>query len=154
MHYEHVDLGYNYRLSNLLAAVGRAQLAGLDRRLARRKAINDDYRAALGDLPGISFMPDAPYGHSNHWLTCILVDAAAAGATRDDIRLALEAHDIEARPTWKPLHLQPLLADAPTVGGDVASEIFGQGLCLPSGSSLSDLDLQRVVGTIRASLGA
>ena len=154
VHYEHVDLGYNYRLSNLLAALGRAQLAGLDRRLARRKAINDGYRAALGAFPGISFMPEAPYGHPNHWLTCILVDPKQSSASRDDIQVALEAQDIEARPTWKPLHLQPLLAHVPTLGGDVASGIFDQGLCLPSGSSLSDSDLQRVVDAITHTLAA
>ena len=116
-HYEHVELGFNYRLSNLLAALGRAQLRGLDRRIDRRRSIQARYRAALGDLPGITFMPVAAYGEPNWWLTCILVDPEAFGADREEIRLALEAADIESRPTWKPLHLQPVFAGAPTVGG-------------------------------------
>ena len=147
-HYEHIDLGFNYRLSNLLAALGVAQLRGLDRRMARRHAVNAAYRRALGAVPGISFMPRAAYGEPNDWLTCILVDADELGATPEDIRLALEAHDIESRPTWKPLHLQPLFAGAPVVGGAVSAGIFGRGLCLPSGSSLTDTDLERVVEVI------
>jgi len=147
-HYEHVDLGFNYRMSNLLAALGVAQLRGLDRRMARRHAVNEAYRRALGALPGIRFMPRAGYGEPNDWLTCILVDPDEYGATREDIRLALEENDIEARPTWKPLHLQPLFVEAPVVGGEVAARIFEQGLCLPSGSTLSDVDLERVVAVI------
>jgi len=147
-HYEHIDLGFNYRMSNLLAALGVAQLRGLDRRMARRRAINEAYRDALGALAGITFMPRANYGEPNNWLTCILVDPEVFGATPEQIRLALEAHDIEARPTWKPLHLQPLFADTPVVGGGVSAHIFEQGLCLPSGSSLSDADLGRVIGVV------
>jgi dTDP-4-amino-4,6-dideoxygalactose transaminase len=147
-HYEHVDLGFNYRMSNLLAALGVAQLRGLDRRLQRRHAINEAYRHALGSLPGITFMPRADYGEPNDWLTCILVDVEAYGATPEEIRLALEAQDIEARPTWKPLHLQRLFADTPVLGGGLAEGIFQRGLCLPSGSNLSDADLDRVVGVI------
>jgi len=149
VHYEHVDMGFNYRMSNLLAALGVAQLRGLDRRLARRRAINEAYRDALGDVPGIQFMPRAEYGEPNNWLTCITVDAEEFGATREDIRLALEEHDIEARPTWKPLHCQPLFAQTPVVGGTVAGHIFERGLCLPSGSTLDDRDLERVVAVIR-----
>jgi len=148
VHYEHVDLGFNYRMSNLLAALGVAQLRGLDRRVQRRRAINKAYREALASTPGISFMPYAPYGEPNGWLTCILVDPEGFGSSREDIRVALEAQDIEARPTWKPLHLQPLFAQTPVVGGAVAAGIFGQGLCLPSGSSLSDADLHRVVDVV------
>ena len=147
-HYEHVDLGFNYRMSNVLAALGVAQLRGLDRRLARRHAVNAAYRAALGDLPGVTFMPRARYGEPNDWLTCVLVDADGYGATREDIRLALEEHDIESRPTWKPLHLQALFRDAPVLGGAVAAGIFEKGLCLPSGSNLSDTDLERVVAIV------
>jgi dTDP-4-amino-4,6-dideoxygalactose transaminase len=147
-HYEHVDLGYNYRMSNLLAAIGVAQLHGLDRRVARRRAINKAYRAALRTTAGITFMPRADYGEPNDWLTCIEVDPDQFGTGREELRLALEAQDIEARPTWKPLHLQPLLADTPVLGGAVAARIFEQGLCLPSGSGLSDGDLARVVDVI------
>ncbi len=147
-HYEHVDMGFNYRMSNLLAALGVAQLHGLDRRMGRRHAVNAAYRRSLGGLPGIRFMPRAAYGEPNDWLTCILVDPAEFGSTREEIRVALEAHDIESRPTWKPLHLQPLFAGAPVLGGSVSARIFEHGLCLPSGSSLSDEDQQRVVELI------
>ncbi|MGD0381707.1 MAG: aminotransferase class I/II-fold pyridoxal phosphate-dependent enzyme [Acidimicrobiales bacterium] len=148
VHYEHVVMGFNYRMSNLLAALGVAQLRSLDRRMARRHAINASYRAALGAIPGIEFMPRADYGETNDWLTCITVDPHEFGATREDIRVALEAQDIESRPTWKPLHLQPLFAPTPVVGGAVSGHIFERGLCLPSGSSLRDADLERVVTVI------
>jgi len=147
-HYEHVDIGFNYRLSNLLAAIGRAQLRGLDRRVARRREINATYRAALAGLPGVEFMPIAPYGEPNCWLTCVLVDPDVFGSSREDIRLALEDRDIESRPTWKPLHLQPAFADAAVAGGAVSAAIFERGLCLPSGSSLSDADLDRIAATV------
>ena len=148
-HYEHVTLGYNYRLSNLLAALGRAQLAGLDSRVTRRKRINGCYREALGGLPGIEFMPVADYGEPNYWLTCVTVDPEASGTDRETIRLALETHDIEARPTWKPLHLQPVFAENEVLGGEVCARIFADGLCLPTGSALSDHDLDRVVTVVR-----
>jgi dTDP-4-amino-4,6-dideoxygalactose transaminase len=147
-HYEHTVLGFNYRLSNLLAALGRAQLRGLDSHLARRQRINRYYRDALAGLAGITFMPVADYGTPNHWLTCILIDPGRFGADREEVRLALEAEDIESRPTWKPLHLQPFFADAPVVGGAVAAGIFERGLCLPSGSALADGDLERIVRII------
>ena len=150
VHYEHVAVGFNYRMSNLLAAVGRGQLRGLDDRMARRRAINEHYRAALAALPGIQFMPVAPYGEPNFWLTCLLIDPVGFGATREDIRVALEALDIESRPTWKPLHLQPVYADAPVVGGAVAASLYDRGLCLPSGSRMSTADLDRVSDTIGA----
>jgi dTDP-4-amino-4,6-dideoxygalactose transaminase len=149
VHYEHMAVGFNYRLSNLLAAVGRGQLRGLDERIELRRAINERYRSALSDLPGVEFMPIAPYGEPNYWLTCVLIDPDQFGATHADIRVALEALDIESRPTWKPLHLQPVYADAPTVGGDVSASIYERGLCLPSGSRLADEDLDRITATIR-----
>ena len=147
-HYEHSALGFNYRLSNLLAALGRAQLQGLDSRISRRRAVDAAYRAALADAPGIRFMPVADYGEPNRWLTCITVDPAAFGADREQIRLALEAEDIESRPTWKPLHLQPVFEGAPTVGGVACATVFERGLCLPTGSALSPDDQARVVETI------
>ena len=147
-HYEHSVVGYNYRLSNLLAAVGRAQLRGLESRVTRRQRINGRYREALGDLPGIEFMPVAPYGEPNYWLTCITVDPDRFGTDRETIRLALEAEDIESRPTWKPLHLQPLFADATVVGGSVCAGIFERGLCLPTGSALSEDELVRITEVI------
>ena len=150
-HYQHTELGFNYRLSNLLAAVGRAQLEVLSERVAARRRINARYRALLGDVPGITFMPEAPYGRPNCWLTCILVDPDEAGADRESIRLALEAEDIESRPLWKPMHLQPFFADAPMVGGDVSAGLFHRGLCLPSGSALTEEDQARVVEIVLAS---
>lgn len=152
-HYEHTELGFNYRLSNLLAAVGRAQLQVLPQRIAARRRISLHYRELLAETPGISFMPQAGYGESSCWLTCILVDPAAAGTDRETVRLALEAEDIEARPLWKPMHLQPLYRDAPVYGGDVSARLFEQGLCLPSGSALTADDQRRVVDTLLATRG-
>ena len=144
-HYEHTELGFNYRLSNLLAAVGRAQLEALPERVAARRRVNERYRELL---PGVEFMPEAAYGRSNCWLTCILVDDP------ESIRLALEAEDIESRPLWKPMHLQPFFADAPAYGGEVSARLFARGLCLPSGSALSDEDQLRVVEVVQARSGA
>jgi dTDP-4-amino-4,6-dideoxygalactose transaminase len=149
-HYEHSEIGYNYRMSNLLAAVGRAQLRVLDDRVRRRREIFDHYRQALGDLPGVDFMPEAPWGRSNRWLTVLTVDPHAAGVTREDLRLALEAENIEARPVWKPMHLQPVFRDCEITGGAVSEELFDRGLCLPSGSAMTEDDLDRVVETTRA----
>jgi dTDP-4-amino-4,6-dideoxygalactose transaminase len=150
-HYEHSVLGYNYRLSNLLAALGRAQLMGLDSRIDRRRAIDQAYRAALSEIPGIEFMPVASYGEPNWWLTCIVVDPDLFGSDREQIRLALESEDIEARPTWKPLHLQPVFEGTPTVGGDACAAVFERGLCLPTGSALSPRDQARVIEVIASS---
>ncbi len=147
-HYQHTQIGYNYRLSNLLAAVGRGQLRALDQRVAQRRDNNAFYRAALGGVPGISFMPEAGYGRANCWLTCILVDAKAFGASREDLRLALEKENIEARPVWKPMHLQPVFQDCRRRGGAVSDQLFADGLCLPSGSSLTEDDRERVVATL------
>ncbi len=144
-HYEHSAVGYNYRLSNLLAGVGRAQLQVLDERVAARRAIFDHYQSALGCEPGISFMPEAPYGRATRWLTCVLIDADQFGATREDVRLHLESQNIESRPVWKPMHRQPVFADCRRVGGEVTEQLFADGLCLPSGSSLTESDLDRVI---------
>jgi dTDP-4-amino-4,6-dideoxygalactose transaminase len=152
-HYEHSTIGYNYRLSNLLAAIGRAQLASLDDKVAARRAINRRYRQGLGDLPGVDFMPTAPYGGGTCWLTCLTVDPELLGATTGDLRKALAAEDVEARPLWKPMHLQPVFADAAVVGGDVAAGLFERGLCLPSGSSLTEADQSRVIDIVRSRAG-
>jgi dTDP-4-amino-4,6-dideoxygalactose transaminase len=152
-HYEHSTIGFNYRLSNLLAAVGRAQLATLAERVTRRRAVNQHYRTALADLSGLAFMPQAAYGTPTCWLTCATIDPATAGVTRDDVIAALSAADIEARPVWKPMHLQPVFAGCPAVGGDVAGALFRDGLCLPSGSDLSADDLERVAAVVRAAFG-
>ena len=150
--YEHRDIGFNYRMSNLLAALGRGQLEQLPAKVARRRAINARYRAALGDLDGVSFMPDAPYGAPTSWLTVMTVDPEVTGTTPEAIRVRLEDDDIEARPAWKPLHLQPAFADVPMRGGDVSEQIFATGLCLPSGSSLTDDDQDRVIAIVRDAL--
>ncbi len=152
-HYEHAEIGFNYRLSNVLAALGRAQLAVLPERVEARRAVNARYRSLLADEPGVSFMPEAPYGAGNHWLTCVTIDPRAFGADRETVRLALEAQDIEARPVWKPMHLQPVFADAPVVGGDRSAALFRDGLCLPSGSALTPADQERIVGVMRSAVG-
>ena len=144
-HYEHSAIGYNYRLSNLLAGVGRAQLRVLEDRVAARRAIFEEYQAALAGEPGISFMPEAPYGRATRWLSCVLIDADQFGASREDVRLHLEAHNIESRPVWKPMHKQPVFANCRHVGGEVAEQLFADGLCLPSGSSLTRSELDRVI---------
>jgi dTDP-4-amino-4,6-dideoxygalactose transaminase len=147
-YYEHRCIGYNYRLSNLLAALGRAQLRTLNARVARRRQINQLYREQLEDLPGLSFMPETAYGHSSCWLTCITIDPNLFGASSEDIRLWLEEHDIESRHVWKPMHLQPVFARCRCRGGAVDETLFRTGLCLPSGSSLADDDVRRIAGLI------
>jgi dTDP-4-amino-4,6-dideoxygalactose transaminase len=153
-HYEHLEVGFNYRMSNVLAALGRAQLESLPERVATRRRIRDRYRELLADAPGITFMPEADYGTGNAWLTCIVVDAGGFGADREAIRLALEAEDIEARPLWKPMHLQPIYGSHVTFGGDVSGRLFERGLCLPSGTALTDADQDRVAATVLACRGS
>ena len=148
-HYEHLEVGYNYRLSNLLAAVGRGQLAVLAERVEARRRNFERYRELLAGLPGIGFMPEAGYGRGNRWLTVITVDPEAFGADRETVRLALEAADVEARPVWKPMHLQPVFAGCRCLGGAVSAALFDRGLCLPSGSAMTDADLQRVAALVR-----
>jgi pyridoxal phosphate-dependent aminotransferase EpsN len=148
-HYEHLEVGYNYRLSNVLAAIGRGQLRVLEERVAARRRNFAFYVDALGELPGLEFMPEAPWGRSSRWLTCLTVEPREFGMDREGLRLALEAENIEARPVWKPMHLQPVFARYPRVGGAVAEDLFARGLCLPSGSSLSSAELERVVQVIQ-----
>jgi dTDP-4-amino-4,6-dideoxygalactose transaminase len=150
-HYEHSEVGFNYRMSNLLAALGRAQLQNLPSKVARRRAVNQAYRAALANVPGIDFMPIAANREPTNWLTVITVDERAFGASPTQIREHLETLDIEARPAWKPMHLQPVFADCPVRGGAVAEAIFRTGLCLPSGSAMTEGDIARVVDGILAS---
>ncbi len=146
-HYEHSTIGYNYRMSNLLAAVGRGQLRGLDERVARRCQINSLYRQHL-DVPGIEFTPIADSGRPNFWLTTITVEPRVFGADREAIRLHLEELDIESRPVWKPMHLQPVFSQCRMVGGRVCEDLFDRGLCLPSGSSLTRDQVTRVVEAV------
>lgn len=152
-HYQHSEVGYNYRMSNVLAGIGRAQLQVLEDRVQARRRNFEFYRAALGDLPGLEFQPEAPWGRHTRWLTCILIDPSEFGADREEVRLALESENIESRPVWKPMHLQPLFQGHECVGGQVAEDLFNRGLCLPSGSNLTIEDLERVVEVIRRCAG-
>lgn len=147
-HYEHVELGYNYLMSNLSAAIGCGQLVRLDEMMARRKEIRDTYYRALRLSSGITFMPIADYGTPNYWLTCLLVDPEAAGVSRDQIAEALEQEDIETRRLWKPLHLQPVFRECRMFGGKVAEEIFDKGICLPSGAGMKEDAQSHVIRTL------
>jgi len=147
-HYEHSKIGYNYRMSNILAAIGRGQLKVLDERVEAKRRIFDSYRRALGDVNGIEFMPEAPYGKSNRWLTVILVSQEQFGVDHDTLRLALEAENIESRPIWKPMHLQPVFKGYECIRGEMAETLFSRGLCLPSGTAMTEGDLNRVVKVI------
>ena len=175
-HYEHRELGYNYRMSNVLAAIGRGQLRVLDQRVKRKREIFEVYREALAGVPGIQFMPEPEWSRSNRWLTVVLITPDEFGVDRETVRLRLERENIEARPVWKPMHLQPVFEvsnggppvpssgargevevgrilngksyKARVVGGKVAEDLFERGLCLPSGTGMSEGDLDRVVGTI------
>jgi dTDP-4-amino-4,6-dideoxygalactose transaminase len=146
-HYEHAEPGYNYRLSNILAAFGRGQLRTLPERIARRRQIGDRYRKALGDVHGVTFLEPPAYGTSNHWLTCLTLDPDITPG-REAVRVGLEAFDIESRPTWKPMHLQPLFSAAPARVDGTSARVFERGLCLPSGSGMTDDELDRVVGAL------
>lgn len=148
--YEHTEIGYNYRISNILAAIGRGQLQVLDERVRRKREILNRYQALLSDVPGISFMPEAPYGRANRWLTVVLIEPRQFGADTHRVREALERENIESRPAWKPMHQQPVFRSARVVGGRVSEHLFSQGLCLPSGTAMSDSDIERVSAVIRA----
>lgn len=150
IHYEHTEVGFNYRMSNISAAIGRGQLEVLDDRVARRRSIFEQYRKHLAALPGISFMPEADYGRATRWLTVLRIDPATFGADRNTIMAALDAQNIESRPVWKPMHMQPVFAGMCHAGGSLSEEIFAQGLCLPSGSSMSDADVERVAAIVAA----
>jgi len=167
-HYEHTEIGYNYRMSNILAAIGRGQLKVLDERVKRKREIFDYYKNALGGISGIEFMPEPEWSRSNRWLTVILITSGEFGTNREAVRLALEKENIEARPVWKPMHLQPVFNPqiasrkgaktqnniekktypCKVVGGSVAEDLFNRGLCLPSGTAMTDDDLDRVIDTI------
>ncbi len=148
-HYEHSEMGYNYRLSNILAAIGRGQLRSLDAHVARRRWVFEQYRQRLEGLAGLTFMPEAPFGRSSRWLTVVQIDAPVFGTSPEQIRLALEAENIESRPVWKPMHLQPVFKGCRTVGGAVSERLFRQGLCLPSGAALQADDIDRVTQILR-----
>jgi dTDP-4-amino-4,6-dideoxygalactose transaminase len=146
VHYEHVEVGFNYRLSNLLAAMGRAQLERLPAMSARRLGINAAYRTLLADLDGLAFMPLAPWGDWNGWLTCVVFDDPTV---RDRAMRALAADDVESRPLWKPMHLQRSFAGSPARVDGTAARLFAHGLCLPSSSALDDTQIERVATGVR-----
>jgi dTDP-4-amino-4,6-dideoxygalactose transaminase len=148
-HYRHTEIGFNYRMSNILAAIGRAQLEVLPQRVAARRHNFECYQQALGGLPGIEFMPEAWFGRSTRWLTCLTIDPEQFGANRRYVRLALEQENIESRPVWRPMHLQPVFKDCRVRGGSVSERLYERGLCLPSGSALTDEDLARICGVVR-----
>jgi dTDP-4-amino-4,6-dideoxygalactose transaminase len=148
-HYQHSEIGYNYRMSNVLAAIGRGQLRVLKSHVEKRRANFEYYVRALSDLPGIEFMPEAPWGRCTRWLSCLTIDANKFGVDREIVRLALASENIETRPLWKPMHLQPVFASSKYFGRGVSDHLFDRGLCLPSGSNLTESDLQRVVSAVR-----
>jgi dTDP-4-amino-4,6-dideoxygalactose transaminase len=164
-HYEHTQIGYNYRMSNVVAAIGRGQLLTLDQRVQRKREIFESYRRALESIDGLTMMPEADYGRCTRWLTVVQIDPRRFGADREAVRLALEAVNIESRPVWKPMHVQPAFVvdseidrrrafnhegryPARAVGGHVAEELFLNGLCLPSGTAMTASDLDRIITTI------
>ncbi len=149
-HYQHSHIGYNYRMSNICAGIGRGQMYVLEDHIARRREINQLYRTLLQDVPGIAFHtnPNEDFD-SNYWLTCIVVNADEAGFTREELRLRMEQENIETRPLWKPMHLQPVFADCPYYGDNTEGRLFDDGLCLPSGPTLTDKDIERVAVVVK-----
>jgi pyridoxal phosphate-dependent aminotransferase EpsN len=149
--YEHAEIGFNYRMSNVLAGIGRGQLEVLEERVAQRRAVAARYREAFADLPGIALMPQAAYGRHTNWLSVFLLDEATFGTTRDDLIRALGEENIEARPVWKPMHLQPVFSSpaCQVFGGAVASDLFRRGICLPSSSNMPTSAQDRVIDAVR-----
>jgi pyridoxal phosphate-dependent aminotransferase EpsN len=152
--YDHSEMGYNYRMSNVLAGIGRAQLQVVDLRVQQRRCIAFRYRDALADLNGISFMPQAPYGLHTNWLSCFLIEEEKFGCSRDELIRMLDAANVESRPVWKPMHLQPLYARSERYGGEVGEDLCRRGICLPSSSSLSLEDQLYIINELRAAVNA
>lgn len=150
-HYQHEKIGYNYRMSNICAGIGRGQMFVLDEHVARRREIHDLYVKLLNGVKGVKVMcqPEGEDFNSNYWLTCITVEPEEAGFTREDVRLALDEDNIESRPLWKPMHLQPVFKDAPFYGNGTSERLFEIGLCLPSGPTLTDEDVERVTKVVK-----
>lgn len=153
-HYQHSHIGYNYRMSNITAGIGRGQMEVLDNRVEARRAMNSFYQELLAGIDGVTVFtePNEDF-FSNHWLSAILIDAEITGITREDLRLAFLEDDIESRPLWKPMHMQPIFADVPYYGGIVAEKLFDNGLCLPSGSNLTDEDRARIAAKVKEVFG-
>lgn len=152
--YHHSELGYNYRMSNVIAGIGRGQLQVLDLRVKQRRAIAFRYRDAFADLPGINLMPQAERGLHTNWLSCFLLDERKFGLSRDQLIATLDAANIESRPVWKPMHLQPLYQACECFGGQVAEDLYLRGICLPSSSSLTFEDQLYVINTVRTAVGS
>jgi dTDP-4-amino-4,6-dideoxygalactose transaminase len=149
-HYQHSEIGYNYRLSNICAGIGRGQMEVIDERVAQRRANFAFYERELSSIEGITFQPEAEGSFSNRWLSCMVINPKLTGGiTRENIRLALASENIEARPLWKPMHLQPIFQDAPYYGKSISERLFDNGLCLPSGSNLTQEELGRVTTEIK-----
>ena len=153
-HYQHSSIGYNYRMSNITAGIGRGQMEVLDQRVAARRAMNQFYQDLFAEIDGVTVFtePTSDY-FSNHWLSAILIDPVTSLKTREDLRLAFLADDIESRPLWKPMHLQPVFENSPYYGGTVSEELFENGLCLPSGSNLTDEDRARIAAVVKKVFG-
>jgi dTDP-4-amino-4,6-dideoxygalactose transaminase len=150
-HYEHSKIGFNYRMSNVTAGIGRGQMMVLSDRVAKRREHFEFYQQNLSNLPGLSFLAEPEGFYSNRWLTTVLIDPEkSGGVTTDQIRLKLDAHNIESRPLWKPMHLQPVFHDAAKFDRGVSADLFAKGLCLPSGSSLTDEDRELVVSLVKS----
>ncbi|MDM1096713.1 DegT/DnrJ/EryC1/StrS family aminotransferase [Myroides odoratimimus] len=150
-HYQHSHIGYNYRMSNIVAGIGRGQMEVLNDRIAARRANNQFYQELFKDIAGVTVFvePTADF-FSNHWLSCITIDEAVAGKNREQLRLGLLEENIETRPLWKPMHMQPIFENAPYYGGQVAEHLFDCGLCLPSGSNLTDEERERIAVAVKA----
>jgi len=147
-HYQHTEIGYNYRMSNIVAGIGRGQMRVIDERVRQRRANYEFYRGLLGSIDGITFQPEPEGYYSNRWLTTILIDPEVTGMTRENVRLALASENIEARPVWKPMHQQPVYSEARYYGNGISCKLFEQGLCLPSGSNMSGKDRERIAGVL------
>ena len=149
-HYQHSTIGYNYRMSNIVAGIGRGQLEVLDLRVKQHREMNAWYRELLKDVPGVTFQSEpSPDFYSNFWLTCIVIDPEKAGTDREKLRLAFEAEQIEARPLWKPMHLQPVFAGCPAYVNGTSEALFNNGLCLPSGSNIDETGRRRIAEVIK-----
>jgi len=152
-HYQHSHIGYNYRMSNIVAGIGRGQMEVLQNRVDQRRAIFEKYKEALAGITGVTLLNEPQGMYSNRWLTTILVDPTQTnGVTRETIRLALETDNIESRPLWKPMHLQPIFKDAPYYGNGLSERLFENGLCLPSGSNMTDAEFERVIKILKEQL--
>jgi len=149
-HYQHSEIGYNYRMSNILAAIGRGQLRVLEERVHQTRRIFELYQDRLGAMQGLTFMPEQEYGRSTRWLTCATIDPETFGAGREEVRLRLEENNVDCRPLFKPLHMQPVFAGCRVCGGSVSETLFRQGLCLPSGTAMTEDDVDFVCDAIKS----